>query len=218
MGSGWPEVSISCGFQFLSLTRTPCFRTKKWNVSCESYGNRWKVEDVVGVLVDMDLLEMKFFINGADMGPAFTNFQSSGLFPAISLNVRQCLRVNYGQELFIYPPDIVDGMPFRPVCDALHWKVSLQKNSESAESLQSSVPATNPPERVTIIQSESVNPGNISSRIGSAGMMLTFTCTSRFIVLHNVYLWVLSVSSRETLQSEQRVGRRSSIQQRCQHH
>ena len=103
MGSGWPEVSINCGFQFLSLTHTPCFRMKKWNVSCESYGNRWKVEDVVGVLVDMDLLEMKFFINGADMGPAFTNFQSSGLFPAISLNVRQCLRVNYGQELFIYP-------------------------------------------------------------------------------------------------------------------
>ncbi|RYH25810.1 hypothetical protein EON65_15255 [archaeon] len=39
-------------------------RTKKWNVSCEPYGKRWLPGDIVGVLVDMDLLEMKFFLNG----------------------------------------------------------------------------------------------------------------------------------------------------------
>jgi hypothetical protein len=92
---------------------------KKWNVSCDTYGLRWKVEDVVGVLVDMDLLEMKFFLNGVDLGPAFSNFSFNGLYPAISLNVRQCLRVNFGQEKFIYPPTVVDGLPFRPVIDAL---------------------------------------------------------------------------------------------------
>lgn len=39
-------------------------RTKKWNVSCEPYGKRWHPGDIVGVLVDMDLLEMKYFLNG----------------------------------------------------------------------------------------------------------------------------------------------------------
>jgi len=37
---------------------------KKWNVSCEPYGRRWHAGDIVGVLVDMDLLEMRFYLNG----------------------------------------------------------------------------------------------------------------------------------------------------------
>lgn len=102
-------------------------RTKKWNVSCDSYGTRWKAEDIVGVLVDMDLLEMKFFLNGTDLGSAFTNFTATGLYPAISLNVRQCLRVNYGQEKFMFPPTEVDGLPFKPVNDAL--KIVKDMNS-----------------------------------------------------------------------------------------
>jgi hypothetical protein len=66
----------------------------------------------------MDLLEMKFFLNGVDLGTAFVNFSCNGLYPALSLNVRQCLRVNYGQERFIYPPTVVDGLPFRSVLEA----------------------------------------------------------------------------------------------------
>jgi hypothetical protein len=77
------------------------------------------VEDVLGVLVDMDLLEMKFFLNGVDLGTAFVNFSCNGLYPALSLNVRQCLRVNFGQERFIYPPTVVDGLPFRSVLEAI---------------------------------------------------------------------------------------------------
>lgn len=132
----------------------------------------------MGVLVDMDLLEMKFFINGVDLGPAFTNFQAAGLYPAVSLNVRQCLRVNYGQELFMFPPDVVDHLPYRPVRDALHWK-SPQPNSAKNKLLEKrggrgagggdGGTETKQVERVTIMQSESANPGNVSARVGSAG-------------------------------------------------
>jgi alpha-tubulin suppressor-like RCC1 family protein len=102
-------------------------RSKKWNVTCESYGKRWKVGDVVGVLMDMDLLEMRFFLNGEDLGPAFTTFSGHDIFPAISLNVRQTIRVNYGQDKFLYPPDEVDGKPYRAVRLASMLKRSASK-------------------------------------------------------------------------------------------
>lgn len=95
-------------------------RAKKWNVSCEPYGRRWHHGDVVGALLDTDLLEMRFFLNGEDLGPAFSNFGSTDLYPAISLNVRQSVRVNFGQYSFIYPPDEIDGKAFRPVSAALN--------------------------------------------------------------------------------------------------
>lgn len=130
------------------------------------------MEDVIGVLVDMDLLEMKFFINGVDLGAAFTNFQASGLFPAVSLNVRQCLRVNFGQEMFMYPPDMVDHLPYRPVRDALLWKGRKKllppKPAGGAAEKKLKQNSTHG-ERVIITTSESANPGNVSARVGSAG-------------------------------------------------
>ena len=109
-------------------------RMKKWNVSCDGYGKRWKVGDILGVLVDMDLLEMRFYLNGEDLGTAFEDFSvyqgpaSSAasatasvysLFPAFSLNVRQSLRVNFGQYHFLFPPDQVDGKAYRPIVQAI---------------------------------------------------------------------------------------------------
>lgn len=94
-------------------------RMKKWNVSCEPYGKRWHAGDVVGVLVDMDLLEMRFFLNGEDLGAAFDDFSDHHLYPAISLNVRQSVRINCGQYQFSYPPNVIDGLPFRPVVESL---------------------------------------------------------------------------------------------------
>lgn len=80
-------------------------------------GKRWKRGDVVGVLLDTDLLEMRYYLNGEDLGPSFADFSitASGLFPAISLNVRQSVRVNFGQHKFTYPPDEVDGKIYKPV-------------------------------------------------------------------------------------------------------
>jgi hypothetical protein len=97
-------------------------RSKKWNVSCDSYGRRWRIGDTVGVLVDMDLLEMRFYLNGEDLGPAFEDFSSYELFPAFSLNVRQCIRLNFGQYKFQFPPDEIDGKPFKSIVMALTHK------------------------------------------------------------------------------------------------
>ena len=94
-------------------------RTKRWCVSCENYGKKWKTGDVLGVLVDMDLLEMSYYLNGENLGVAFEAFHFAGLFPALSLNMRQCIRLNIGTTNFIYPPSNVDGLPFRPIFEAL---------------------------------------------------------------------------------------------------
>ena len=86
----------------------------------------------------MDLLEMKFFLNGVDLGPAFVNFSCNGLYPALSLNVRQCLRVNFGQERFIYPPTLVDGLPFRAVIEAMKLSSVSGRDLEKKKALPSS--------------------------------------------------------------------------------
>lgn len=141
MQIGWADKSFRCDpicgqgvGDHLHSWALDGLRMKKWNVSCDSYGVRWKTEDVLGVLVDMDLLEMRFYINGQDMGSAFVGFTSNGLYPALSLNVRQCLRVNFGQAKFMYPPDEVDGLPYRPVLDALRQvkfeTINTEKNAK----------------------------------------------------------------------------------------
>ena len=43
----------------------------------------------------------------------------TGLTPTISLNVRQSIRVNIGQSRFLFPPDEMDGLPFRAVKEAI---------------------------------------------------------------------------------------------------
>ena len=113
-------------------------RMKKWNVSCEPYGKRWQLGDTIGTLVDMDLLDIRFYLNGEDLGSAFSNFVATDLFPALSLNVRQSVRVNFGQSKFMYPPDEIDGKPFRPVCmavvnptKALNSSTSSKKSKET---------------------------------------------------------------------------------------
>ena len=61
---------------------------------------------------------MRFFLNGEDLGTAFLNFPVVGLFPAFSLNVRQSVRVNFGQHRFVYPPNEVDGKAFKSMLAA----------------------------------------------------------------------------------------------------
>lgn len=57
--------------------------------------NRWGTGDVIGCLLDVDDGIISFSINGENIGPAFTiskeNFD--GLFPAVSLNCGEVLRV-----------------------------------------------------------------------------------------------------------------------------
>jgi len=90
------------------------YRQKKWSVSSQTYGDRWRIGDTVGVLIDLDLVEMRFFINGKDLGPAFVGFQADGLYPALSLNSGQACRFNFGQSQFLFPPPFT----FTPICEA----------------------------------------------------------------------------------------------------
>ena len=98
-------------------------RKKKWNVTSEIYGRRWRVGDVIGSLLDVGRKQMRFFVNGEDMGLAFKDVnmeevggentpldgsgtdRMGGLRPAASLNTGQKAFFNFGQCKFRYPPD-----------------------------------------------------------------------------------------------------------------
>jgi len=116
-------------------------------VSCESYGRRWKLGDTVGVLVDMDLLEMRFYLNGEDLGAAFEDFSAYELHPAFSLNVRQCIRINFGQYKFLHPPNEVDGKPFKPVVSALLSKYQQLQQINAPPKMTISPKATLSPKK-----------------------------------------------------------------------
>lgn len=108
------------------------YRCKKWNISCTNYGKRWKKGDVIGCLMDMDLMELRFSLNGEDLGSAFTSFANMNdftaessfncFFPVISLNNRQAIRYNFGQQAFRYPPNLIDGFTFKRIIEAIHIK------------------------------------------------------------------------------------------------
>ena len=65
-------------------------RVKKWNVSCESYGQPWVAGDVIGCCLDMERGEITFYRNGESMGVAFSNVKQQGAgaayYPALSLS------------------------------------------------------------------------------------------------------------------------------------
>lgn len=78
------------------------YRSKKWNVSSQDYGARWQENDVVGVLLDTDRMEISFFINGEFLGVAFAAPPTSPnaiLSPAASLSVCQAVQFVIGPPL-----------------------------------------------------------------------------------------------------------------------
>lgn len=78
------------------------FRCKKWNVSSSDYGEAWRAEDVVGVLLDTDRMELSFFLNGKFLGVAFSGIsmtQTSRMCPAASVNADQVAQFNFGSSL-----------------------------------------------------------------------------------------------------------------------
>lgn len=68
MQIGWADSLFKCAVCGQGVGDHPHswafdgMRSKKWCVTCESYGRRWRVGDVVGVLVDTDLLGTTIFI------------------------------------------------------------------------------------------------------------------------------------------------------------
>lgn len=75
------------------------FQCKKWNGVSHDYGEHWKVDDVVGVLLDTERKELSYFLNGKFLGIAFFNIpitSTSRMFPAVSLNIDQAVHFNFG--------------------------------------------------------------------------------------------------------------------------
>lgn len=111
------------------------FRQKIWCLNSKSYGERWQTGDVLGVLLDLNLYEMRFYLNGRDLGVAFRGFRGQGIFPAASLNDGQAAHFNFGTSQFMHPPSGIDGLPFRAVADATPSSRSSSRASTNAESV-----------------------------------------------------------------------------------
>lgn len=77
-------------------------------------------------------------ILGESLGAAFEDFNVQDLFPALSLNVRQSVRLNFGQHKFLHSPDQIDGKPFTAIIRALDGgKASPSAPSAPAATLSS---------------------------------------------------------------------------------
>ena len=112
------------------------YRRKKWNGVSSDYGVRWRIGDVVGCLVDLELRQMRFFINGEDLGVAFSRFDyEGGLFPAASFNMDQAVRFNFGPPHgdFAFPPP--ESWGYLPVSQQItnmvpnHFRASIGEPS-----------------------------------------------------------------------------------------
>lgn len=81
-----------------------------------------------------------YIVLGEDLGPAFEDFNNiHELFPAFSLNVRQCIRINFGQHKFLYPPDEIDKKPFKSIYFALLNKAENKGVSKEANTAKDAV-------------------------------------------------------------------------------
>ena len=85
------------------------------------------------------MLELKFYLNGEDLGSAFLNFTGPEIFPAMSLNVRQSIRINFGHYRFQYPPDEVDGKPYSPVWLASRYPRTRSNQNRGGDEVEGMV-------------------------------------------------------------------------------
>lgn len=92
-------------------------RQLKWHAGkSEAYGDAWQQGDVIGVFLDVDVGVLSFSRNGATLGPAFldVDLAAASLYPAVSLEQGEVVRVNIGQAPFQFPP----AAPYAPVFNA----------------------------------------------------------------------------------------------------
>lgn len=106
-------------------------RQRRWNSGSSPYGDRWKIDDVIGCLLDLDQGKMHFYRNGVDLGCAYSDIKVdplrplSAFVPAISLERSEIITVNLGNRPFVYPPTNASG-----VIDAMEANVaSIKTNS-----------------------------------------------------------------------------------------
>lgn len=84
------------------------FNQKMYNEDEKEYGkeSKWKCGDIIGCFYDGKSKEISFSRNGRSLGIAFSDIKienDEGIYPAISLEVGQKVRINLGQKTFKYP-------------------------------------------------------------------------------------------------------------------
>ncbi|OQR95198.1 hypothetical protein THRCLA_07992, partial [Thraustotheca clavata] len=113
------------------------FRKKKWNVGALDYGDRWRVGDAIGVLLDTDRFEMQYFLNGRPLGIAFEGLHlNHAMFPAISLNVDQAIQLHCTKNQFLYFPTL-DNARIQPVANAVIGGVCEHSPSKASQTTDS---------------------------------------------------------------------------------
>ena len=155
------------------------YRCKKWNSSSDEYGKRWHAADVIGCLLDLDAMKMQFYLNGEDLGVAYTDFhQSGGLYPAISLNMDQAARFNFGPPHgeFVFPP--TDDYPsYSPISDAFTKSISIKKRSKYGEKVSeqtfSHLEKKSEPYRVDESNESNVDQDDTSVTVSNNGFQLS---------------------------------------------
>jgi hypothetical protein len=102
-GDGCGDASSSFSFDG--------WRRLRWHGAATEWGCRWKEGDVVGCFLDVDTRKISFSLNGQKeeigMGLAFKDIQfCGGLFPVVSFNRREKVRILLGGEgqSFRFPP------------------------------------------------------------------------------------------------------------------
>ncbi|CAH0477266.1 unnamed protein product [Peronospora belbahrii] len=85
-------------------------RQRRWNSESSSYGEKWRVGDIIGCLLDLTTQTMTYFRNGVNLGVAYSELKysaddrRSGMMPGISLERGEIIRINLGHQAFAYPP------------------------------------------------------------------------------------------------------------------
>eukprot|EP01135_Chromosphaera_perkinsii_P002552 Nk52_evm68s224 gene=Nk52_evmTU68s224 len=72
-----------------------------------TYGEEWKKGDIVSCLFDVTKGEISFWLNGVDLGVAFTNVDNTKRWhPAVSVANQQQCRFRFSKEMFEYEPPV----------------------------------------------------------------------------------------------------------------
>jgi len=79
---------------------------RRSNKDNNGYGSRWKLDDVVGVCIDLTPANMNisYSLNNERMGTAFRDLKADLYSPSITLENDQTVVVNWGAEKFLYCP------------------------------------------------------------------------------------------------------------------
>ncbi|RHY55188.1 hypothetical protein DYB30_001880 [Aphanomyces astaci] len=147
-------------------------RQRRWNSGSSAYGDKWKAGDVIGCLLNLDDLEMRFFRNGVDLGIAYADLAlnasdaRAGLMPGISLERGEVIRLNLGHRPFAFPVNGIDGIAraiVSPSSQVVLQTVALATTATAPEALEGSA-------RILMGDKLFVIGGMLSGPTGSTGV------------------------------------------------